>query len=152
VVARRRANLLHLAPRSRALLRIAARGSVRGESHRRRYNAHRQPGWANRKHGLESGWHAHGVSGAIDIGKDGVQRSYSQPDLFITSLQPGSTPKNLTANYDYDISGGIGGDQAPPRGSGPSKPFWSKDGRFIFVAAAEEGRANLKRIDAEREK
>src|SRR5229473_128640 len=88
-------------------------------------------------------------SGAIDIGKDGVQRSYSQPDLFITSLQPGSTPKNLTANYDYDISGGIGGDQAPPRGSGPSKPFWSKDGRFIFVVAAEEGRANLKRIDAE---
>jgi dipeptidyl aminopeptidase/acylaminoacyl peptidase len=88
-------------------------------------------------------------SGAIDIGKDGVQRSYSQPDLFITSLQPGSTPKNVTANYDYDIAGGIGGDQAPPRGSGPSKPFWSKDGRFIFVGAAEEGRANLKRIDAE---
>src|SRR5882762_517864 len=88
-------------------------------------------------------------SGAIDLGKDGVQRSYSQPDLFITSLQPGSTPKNLTANYDYDISGGIGGDQAPPRGGGPSKPFWSKDGRFIFVVAAEEGRANLKRIDAE---
>jgi dipeptidyl aminopeptidase/acylaminoacyl peptidase len=88
-------------------------------------------------------------SGAIDIGKDGVQRSYSQPDLFITSLQPGSTPKNLTANYDYDIAGGIGGDQGPPRGSAPSKPFWSKDGRFIFVVAAEEGRANLKRIDAE---
>src|SRR6266853_2315750 len=88
-------------------------------------------------------------SGAIDIGKDGVQRSYSQPDLFITSLQPGSTPKNLTANYDCDISGGIGGDQAPPRGSGPSKPFWSKDGRFIFVVAAEEGRANVKCIDAE---
>jgi dipeptidyl aminopeptidase/acylaminoacyl peptidase len=88
-------------------------------------------------------------SGAIDIGNDGVQRSYSQPDLFITSLQPGSSPKNLTANYDYDIAGGIGGDQAPPRGSAPSKPFWSKDGRFIFVVAAEEGRANLKRIDAE---
>ena len=28
-------------------------------------------------------------------------------------------------------------------------PFWSKDGRFIFVAAAEEGTSNLKRIDAE---
>ncbi len=89
------------------------------------------------------------LTGAIDSGKDGKQRSYSQPDLFITSLQPGSTPKNLTSNYDYDISGGVGGDQAPPRGSGPSRPFWSKDGRFIFVVAAEEGRANLKRIDAE---
>ena len=88
-------------------------------------------------------------AGANDIGKDGVQRSYSQPDLFITSLQPGSTPKNLTTDYDYDIASGVGGDQAPPRGNGPSTPFWSKDGRFIFVVAAEEGRANLKRIDAE---
>jgi dipeptidyl aminopeptidase/acylaminoacyl peptidase len=89
------------------------------------------------------------LTGAIDAGKDGVERSYSQPDLFITSLQPGSTPKNLTTNYDYDISGGVGGDQAPPRGNAPSKPFWSKDGRFIIVVTAEEGRANLKRIDAE---
>jgi dipeptidyl aminopeptidase/acylaminoacyl peptidase len=88
-------------------------------------------------------------TGDIAIGKDGVERSYSQPDLFITSLQPGSTPKNLTANYDYDIGGGIGGDQGPPRGGGPSKPFWSKDGRYVFIVAAEEGRANLKRIDAE---
>jgi len=89
------------------------------------------------------------LAGSIDVGKDGVERSYSQPDLFITSLQPGSTPKNLTANYDYDIAGGIGGDQAPPRGSGPSRPFWSSDGRFVYVVSAEEGRSNLKRIDAE---
>jgi dipeptidyl aminopeptidase/acylaminoacyl peptidase len=88
-------------------------------------------------------------NGAMNLGPNGVQRSYSQPDLFITSLQPGSTPKNLTANYDFDIGGGVGGDQAPPRGSGPSKPFWSKDGRYVYIVAAEEGRANLKRIDAE---
>jgi dipeptidyl aminopeptidase/acylaminoacyl peptidase len=89
------------------------------------------------------------LAGSIEVGADGVQRSYSQPDLFITSLKPGSTPKNLTANYDYDIAGGVGGDQAPPRGNGPSNPFWSKDGRFVFITSAEEGRANLKRIDAE---
>jgi dipeptidyl aminopeptidase/acylaminoacyl peptidase len=88
-------------------------------------------------------------TGSIDLAKDGIERSYSEPDLFLTSLQPGSTPKNLTAMYDYDIAGGIGGDQAPPRASGPSYPFWSSDGRFIFVDAAEEGRSNLKRIDAE---
>ncbi|HUJ50780.1 MAG TPA: S9 family peptidase [Bryobacteraceae bacterium] len=88
-------------------------------------------------------------TGSIDLGKDGVERSYSQPDLFITSLQPGSAPKNLTATYDYDIGGGIGGDQAPPRGGGPSHPFWSSDGRFVYVDVAEEGRSNLKRIDAE---
>jgi dipeptidyl aminopeptidase/acylaminoacyl peptidase len=87
--------------------------------------------------------------GSINRGADGVERSYSQPDLFITALDPGSTPKNLTAAYDFDIGGGVGGDQAPPRGSTQSKPYWSPDGRSIFVDSAEEGRANLKRIDAE---
>src|SRR5919106_7097671 len=39
-------------------------------------------------------------------------RSYSQQDLWITDVAPGSTPKNLTANYDFDISSGIGGGAA----------------------------------------
>ena len=77
------------------------------------------------------------------------QRSYSQPDLFITGVDAGGTPKNLTTAYDFDIGGGIGGDQAPPRGGGRSQPFWSGDGRFIYIVAAEEGRANLKQVDAE---
>ena len=87
--------------------------------------------------------------GAINRGPGVPQRSYSQPDLFITPVEPNSTPKNLTANYDFDIGGGVGGDQAAPRGSGQSKPYWSRDGRFIYVVSAEEGRANLKRVDAE---
>jgi dipeptidyl aminopeptidase/acylaminoacyl peptidase len=87
--------------------------------------------------------------GDINHGDKVVQRSYSQPDLFVTSLEPGATPRNLTTKYDFDIGGGIGGDQAPPRGSGGSRPYWSKDGRFVFVTSAEEGSANLKRIDAE---
>jgi dipeptidyl aminopeptidase/acylaminoacyl peptidase len=87
--------------------------------------------------------------GADEIGKDGVQRSYSQPDLFVTSVRPGSSLQNLTAKYDYDIGDGLSGDQAPPRGGGASAPFWSKDGRYIYVAAAEEGRANLKQVEVE---
>ena len=43
-------------------------------------------------------------------------RSYSQPDLWVVDAAPGSTPRNLTASYDFDVSGGIGGDQAAPRG------------------------------------
>ncbi len=43
----------------------------------------------------------------------------------------------------------MGGDQAPPRGGGESKPFWSADGRNIFVKSAEEGRVNIERIDSE---
>ena len=87
--------------------------------------------------------------GAVNRGDGVVQRSYSQPDLFVTAVEPGSTPQNLTANYDFDIDSGVGGDQTPPRGGGESKPFWSADGRTIFVQAAEEGRVNLKRIDSE---
>ena len=85
-----------------------------------------------------------------DQPSDGViQRSYSQPDLFVTALDTGSAPKNLTAKYDFDIAGGVGGDQAPPRDGGASKPFWSADGRSIFVKSAEEGRVNMERIDSE---
>jgi dipeptidyl aminopeptidase/acylaminoacyl peptidase len=91
--------------------------------------------------------------GAINAGDapDGKvkQRSYSQPDLFVTDVKPGSTPKNLTTGYDYDIGGGIGGDQAPPRGAGfGGKPYWSADGRSIVVATGEEGKGNLRRFDA----
>ena len=87
--------------------------------------------------------------GSINRGEKVVQRSYSQPDLFVTSLESGASPRNLTAKYDFDIGGGVGGDQAPPRGGGGSRPYWSKDGRFVFVVSSEEGSANLKRIDAE---
>ena len=77
-----------------------------------------------------------------------VVLSYKQPDLWVTDLAPGSTPKNLTTDYDFDIGGGIGGDQAPPRASAPSSPYWSRDGRYIYVTSAEKGRANLKRVEA----
>lgn len=76
-------------------------------------------------------------------------RSYSQPDLWITEPQPRAATRNLTEKYDYDIGSGVGGDQGAPRGGETEKPFWSKDGRYIYTIAAEEGRANLKRVDAE---
>ena len=87
--------------------------------------------------------------GSLNAGPGVAQRSYSQPDLFIASLDPAATPRNLTAAYDFDIGGAVGGDQSPPRGGGPSKLYWSADGRGIFVGSAEQGRVNLKRIDAD---
>jgi dipeptidyl aminopeptidase/acylaminoacyl peptidase len=74
--------------------------------------------------------------------------SYKQPDLFVANLDTGATVKNLTADYDFDIGGGIGGDQAAPRGGSPGSAVWSKDDRTLIVNVAEHGRANLKRIDA----
>ena len=74
-------------------------------------------------------------------------RSYSQADLWVTDAMPGSTPKNLTVDYDFDIGGGIGGDQAPPRGGSRNPIGWSPDGRKISVVAAEHGSSNLKLVD-----
>lgn len=75
-------------------------------------------------------------------------QSYTQPDLFVASNEAGATPKNLTADYDFDIAGGIGGDQSAPRGGSRGSVLWSKDDRSLIVNVAEHGRANLKRIDA----
>lgn len=76
-------------------------------------------------------------------------RSYNQPDLFVVDNCPGATPKNLTAEWDFDIGSGLGSDQHAPRGSLPAGTIWSQDGRSLFVVAAEHGRANLKRVDAD---
>jgi dipeptidyl aminopeptidase/acylaminoacyl peptidase len=101
-------------------------------------------------------------------------RSYSQPDLFVVDTryptqsgsdpgltQPSNSPaktasgsdpgqtlgvKNLTATYDYDIGGGIGGDQSPPRGGGRRPILWSTDGSSLIVVSAEKGSSNLKRV------
>ncbi|MGH9418898.1 MAG: prolyl oligopeptidase family serine peptidase, partial [Thermoanaerobaculia bacterium] len=75
--------------------------------------------------------------------------SYDQPDLWLASTTPGSPARNLTAAYDYDVMSGVGGDQRAPRGGGGGgRPVWTDDGKGIYVVAAEEGRVNLKRIDA----
>jgi dipeptidyl aminopeptidase/acylaminoacyl peptidase len=70
-------------------------------------------------------------------------RSYSQPDLWVMEMTPGAKPRNLTANFDYDIGGGIIGDNAPPRSGGGSLPVWSADARSITVVYSREGKANL---------
>ena len=75
-------------------------------------------------------------------------QSYTQPDLFVSNNEAGAAPKNLTASYDFDIGGGIGGDQHAPRGGSPGGVVWSKDDRWIYVNVAEHGAANLKRIDS----
>jgi dipeptidyl aminopeptidase/acylaminoacyl peptidase len=74
-------------------------------------------------------------------------KSYTQPDLFVMNNEAGATPKNLTASYDFDIGGGLTGDQRAPRGGSPSDIIWSRDNRTLFVNVAEHGRANLKRVD-----
>jgi dipeptidyl aminopeptidase/acylaminoacyl peptidase len=75
------------------------------------------------------------------------ERSYSQPDLFVVDV-PGGTPRNLTTTYDFDIDGGLAGDQRAPRGQHPSGPVWSRDGRTLLVRAGQQGDTSLLRVDA----
>jgi dipeptidyl aminopeptidase/acylaminoacyl peptidase len=74
------------------------------------------------------------------------ERSYTQPDLWVVDV-PDGTPRNLTAAYDFDINGGLGGDQRSPRGETPAGPIWSRDGRSVVIKVGEQGDANLKRVD-----
>jgi len=76
------------------------------------------------------------------------QRSYDQPDLFVANADGTGTPKNLTAAYDFDINGSIGGDQGAPRGGRPAGPIWAADGKSILIVGGEQGNGNLIRVDA----
>jgi dipeptidyl aminopeptidase/acylaminoacyl peptidase len=72
--------------------------------------------------------------------------SHSQSDLYLVSSTPGAAPKNLTAAFDNDVMSGVGGDQRAPRAGRGARPTWS--GNAVIITTAEEGRVNLKRVDA----
>jgi len=101
-----------------------------------------------------------GTSQSISLSPDGGKiafvgtanspvQSYTQSHLWVVELKDGAKPKNLTARLDLDISGGIIGDQEPPRGGSGVRPLWSADGKSLTVIVARQGRANLERFDAE---
>jgi len=74
-------------------------------------------------------------------------RSYTQPDLWVMDLANNAKPRNLTANFDFDIGGGLTGDNVSPRGGGGNLPVWSADGRSISIVYVKEGKANVGSFD-----
>ena len=74
---------------------------------------------------------------------------YDVPDLFVADADGKGTPRNLTERYDYDIGGGVGGDQAAPRARDRKPIAWAADDRSLLVTASEHGSANIKRINVE---
>ncbi len=74
-------------------------------------------------------------------------QSYKKQDLWVMDI--GGKPRKLTADYDWDIDGGILGDQEPPRGGGGTRPVWSANGKSIMLVVAKQGRANVERIDVD---
>lgn len=75
-------------------------------------------------------------------------RSYAEPDLWTLELTPGAAAKNLTANYDYDMNSGVGGDNRAPRAAGRLTPTWTKDGSHLLDVVSKEGRAIFVSLDA----
>lgn len=74
-------------------------------------------------------------------------QSYTEPDLWVMDLAADAKPRNLTANYDFDVCSGVGGDQGTPRAGGPDHVVWSSDGNSLIVSTAREGRANLIQVE-----
>ncbi len=81
-------------------------------------------------------------------------KSYQQPDLWVMDLPPSAnnapntSPRNLTADFDYDIGGGLTGDNSAPRGGSGGIPIWTADGRGIIGVYAKEGKTTLATFDA----
>jgi dipeptidyl aminopeptidase/acylaminoacyl peptidase len=74
--------------------------------------------------------------------------SYTEPDLWTMDVAKDAKPRNLTAQFDFDVGQGVFGDQPPPRAGGQNAPIWSADGKTILEVFGREGRTNLGRFDA----
>jgi dipeptidyl aminopeptidase/acylaminoacyl peptidase len=96
--------------------------------------------------------------GALSLSPDGKQvafvagttqpiNSYTEPDLWVLDLLPNAKPRNLTANFDFDIDGFVIGDSAPPRAGGTNKPIWTADGKGLIEVYVKEGKRNLALFD-----
>ncbi len=78
-------------------------------------------------------------------------RSHQQADLFVMEIDPATvhpSPRNLTVNYDYEVGGGVGGDNTAPRGGGRGGMVWTADGKSILDVVGKQGSALLISIDA----
>ncbi len=75
-------------------------------------------------------------------------RSYTEPDLWVIDIEPNAQPRDLTANQEVEVGGGIGGDQAPPRAGGGGGIIWDSDNDSVILRYAKEGKANLAQFDA----
>jgi dipeptidyl aminopeptidase/acylaminoacyl peptidase len=101
----------------------------------------------------------HGGIGKLAVSPDGREiafigaavgkpvRSYDQPDLWVVAAAPGGEPRNITADFDFDVGGHLTGDQHPPRAAGRDTPVWSADGLSLLAGAAEHGRVDLRRFE-----
>ena len=81
-------------------------------------------------------------------------RSHQQGDMFVVDIDPSqpvpAMPQvhNLTLNYDYEVGGGVGGDNTAPRGGGRGGLIWTSDSKSLIDVVGKQGSALLVSIDA----
>ncbi len=76
-------------------------------------------------------------------------RSYSQPDLWVMDINLNASPRNLTADYDYDMGSSLYGDNTAPRGGEVHPLDWSTDSRWLLDSVSRRGGMFLVRVDAQ---
>ena len=76
-------------------------------------------------------------------------RSYSEPHLWIMDVAPDAKPKNLTADYDFDMGSSVFGDNLAPRGGRGRGLYWSADGQWLYDTVEKQGRTPLVRVDTQ---
>ena len=81
--------------------------------------------------------------------------SHQQGDLMVLDLKwdggkpsVSGEPRNLTAKLDYEMGGGVGGDNTAPRGAGRPEIVWSADNSYLTDVAGSKGSALLVSVDA----
>ncbi len=74
------------------------------------------------------------------FGHEGLKAGYKNDELWVVDLtQPGSA-QSLTADFDYDVGGGVINDTGSVI---TSPPTWSADGQRIFYQVGRHGRTTL---------
>jgi dipeptidyl aminopeptidase/acylaminoacyl peptidase len=63
-------------------------------------------------------------------------------------VAPEAKPRNLTADYDFDMGSSVFGDNAAPRGGRGRTLYWSPDGRWLFDIVEKQGRTPIVRVDS----
>jgi dipeptidyl aminopeptidase/acylaminoacyl peptidase len=76
-------------------------------------------------------------------------RSYSEPDLWVLDVATDAKPRNLTADFDFDMGSSVSGDNAAPRGGAGHGLFWSPDGHWLYDRIEKHGRSPIVKVDSQ---
>jgi dipeptidyl aminopeptidase/acylaminoacyl peptidase len=75
-------------------------------------------------------------------------RAFSEFRVWGMDLTNGAKPRNLTADYDFNVGNSVSGDNEAPRGGDGLTLHWSPDSRWLYGVVNKEGRTVVIRVDS----